>query len=94
MHYPKMAMLLADHMGKFLKENVAILSPKNLLKVDLSESAILPLKRIILGVGVDHILTSVKLTAESPELKPFMESVIGLFTLGILNQYEVNQLLN
>ena len=64
---------------KFLKENVAILSPRNLLKVDLSESAILPLKRIILGTRVDRLLTSVKLTAESPELKPFMESVIRFY---------------
>ena len=79
LRHPKMAILLSDHMGRFVKENVALLTPTQLLRVDLGEGKLLSRKEVMLGTGVDRLLLEMGMTPESPEIKPFMDSVFRFY---------------
>ena len=79
LRHPKMAILLSDHMGRFVKENVALLTPTQLLKVDLGEGNLLPKKKVMLGTGVDRLLMKMDMSPDSPEIKPFIDSVYKFY---------------
>jgi hypothetical protein len=80
LRYPKMALLLADHMGKFVKQNVALLSPTQLLKVDLGEGNLLAQDKVVVGLGVSKLLKEMGVTVNSREVKPFMDSIFKFYT--------------
>ena len=78
--FPKMALLLAEHMGKFVAENTAELSPSQLLKVDvLNPNTWLAKDKVMVGQGVNKLLKETGFTVESRELRNFMESVYRFY---------------
>lgn len=79
LRHPKIAILLADHMNRFVEENTALLAPKELVKVDLGDQNLLPRTKVVVGVGVKRLLKDSGLTVDSPEVRPFMESVYRFY---------------
>ena len=79
LRFPKMALLLAEHMGRFINMNTAELSPKQLLKVNLEKKNWLPKSKVVVGSGVSKLVKKMRLTVESPEMMDFMESVYRFY---------------
>jgi hypothetical protein len=62
-------------MNRFVDQSTALLAPKELLKMDQEEKNLLPRSMVVKGVWVKKILNDLGLTVDSPEVRPFMESV-------------------
>ena len=61
-----MVLLLAEHMGKFVAENTAELSPSQLLQVDvLNPNTWLAKDKVMVGQGVNKVLKETGFTVES-----------------------------
>ena len=71
-----MAILLSDHLARFVKEDISKLNPRELINVKTKEENILPVKDIVLGSGVTKFMKEMDMTVDSPEMKPFLDSVV------------------
>ena len=79
LRYPKMAILLSDHLARFVKEDISKLNPRELINVKTKEENILPVKDIVLGSGVTKFMKEMDMTVDSPEMKPFLDSVVRFY---------------
>ena len=75
LRFVKTAILLSDHLARFVKEDVSSLTPRELISVETKKENVLPLKDMVLGSGVTKFLKEMNMTVDSPEIRPFLESV-------------------
>ena len=79
LRHQKMKQLVCDHLSRFLKENVTVLSIGDLLEIDMGEEKLMDNKKVMVGTGVTSLLQEMGMGRESPEVRPFMDSVFRFY---------------